>query len=82
MTSTLKIAQLPQELQDLLQQHMPTYNANNVLVLGAADHMRFVFLDTGSGIGKPVPRCAINVPYAITDSLISTVRTVADRRPS
>lgn len=82
MTGALEITQLPEEVQELLRQYMPTYNASNVLVLGGADHMRLVFLDTDAEVGKSIPRCAINVPYSIANGLVTTVRAVTDRRPS
>lgn len=82
MSATLQTEGLPAEVQELLRQYMPTFVAENAVVLGGGDHVRLVIVGAPDAEGRPVPRCAIDLSYDIAAGLAQSVKDVVARRPA
>jgi len=61
---------------------MPTFVAENVIVLGGADHMRLIFVGPPGADGHPVPRCSIDLGYGVAAGLAGSINGIIAKRPS
>lgn len=82
MSAVLQTEGLPAEVQELLRQYMPTFVADNAIVLGGAEHMRLVVVGPVDAQGRPVARCSIDLSYEVAAGLAKSIQDVLSRRPS
>jgi hypothetical protein len=61
---------------------MPTFIAENAIVLGGGDHVRLIFVGPPGADGQPVPRCAVDLGYEVAAGLATSINDVVTKRPS
>ena len=73
MTTQPAVSNVPPEIQAIVDQNMPRYGSNSVIVLAAPDGIRLVFTEVPEPNAKPRPLCSVDVAFDTAKSFASTL---------